>query len=96
MAPVQNIFCAVVILKLLPNKYKYLIVEGVFVFSDDILNKLFNLKIWVETSEYVCALRRMIKYSKDIQGYSMEFVVNQCVKYVIPGEMIIQKNIFLI
>jgi uridine kinase len=68
-----------------PNKYKYVIVEGVFVFSNDVLNRLLDLKIWVETSEYICALRRFIKYTRDIQGYSPEFVYNQCVKFVIPG-----------
>jgi uridine kinase len=72
-----------------PNKYKFIIIEGVFVFCCEALNSLFNLKIWVETSEYVCALRRFIKYTRDIKGYSSEYIYNQCIKFVIPGKIIL-------
>jgi len=67
------------------NKYKFIVVEGVFIFSDARLREMCHLKVWVETSEYVCALRRFIKYTRDIQGYSPEFVYAQCIKHVIPG-----------
>ena len=70
-----------------PEKYKYIILEGVFIFNNDKLKNLCNLKIWVETSEYICALRRFIKYTRDIKGYSPEFIYNQCVKFVIPGRI---------
>ncbi len=68
-----------------PTKYKYIILEGVFIFCNEDLLKLCNLKIWTECSDYICALRRFIKYTRDIQGYTADFVYNQCVKYVIPG-----------
>ena len=71
-----------------PFKYKYIILEGVFIFSDEKLKKLIDLKIWVEASEYVCALRRFIKYTRDIEGYTPDFVYNQCIKHVIPGKNI--------
>ena len=44
------------------------------------------MKIWVECKEYVCALRRFIKFTQNIQGYSPDYVYNQCVKFVIPGQ----------
>lgn len=69
-----------------PGKYKYVIVEGVFIMSCEKLQRLFDVKIWVDTSEYVCALRRFIKYQKDIKGYTPDFVYNQCVKFVVPGQ----------
>ena len=68
------------------NKYKFIIIEGLFVFSDPEIVDLCNLKIWVETSEYICALRRFIKFTYLIKGYTHEYVYNQCVKYVIPGQ----------
>ncbi len=68
------------------NRYKYLILEGVFIFSDPEIAALCNLKIWIETSEYVCALRRFIKFTCSIKGYSHDYVYNQCLKYVIPGQ----------
>jgi uridine kinase len=69
-----------------PNKYKYVIVEGLFVLADAQLAELCNLKVWVETGEYVCALRRFIKFTYSIKGYTHDYVYNQCVKYVIPGQ----------
>lgn len=68
------------------NTYKYIILEGVFIFSDPAIANLCNLKIWIETSEYICALRRFIKFTCDIKGYSHDYVYNQCVKFVIPGQ----------
>ena len=68
------------------GKYKYVILEGVFIFCDKRITDLCNVKIWTESSEYLCALRRFIKYTRDIQGYTPEFVYNQCVKFVIPGQ----------
>ncbi len=69
-----------------PSEYDFVVIEGVFIFCDEKLKSLCDLKIWVETSEYICALRRMIKYTRDIEGYSADFVYAQCVKFVIPGE----------
>ena len=69
-----------------PKKYKYLILEGVFIFNNERLRDLCNLKIWVEARDYVCALRRFMKYTRDIQGYTPEFVYAQCIKFVIPGD----------
>ncbi len=74
-------------LKVTPNKYKYIIVEGVFLLCDERVRNLLNLKIWCESSEYICALRRFIKYSRDIQGYTPDFIYNQCIKFVIPGNI---------
>lgn len=68
-----------------PKDYKYIVIEGVFIFCNDVLRELCDLKIWVETSEYVCALRRFIKYTRDISGYTPEFIYKQCIKFVIPG-----------
>jgi uridine kinase len=45
-----------------------------------------DLKIWTDCSEYVCALRRFIKFTCKIKGYSSDYVYNQCIKYVIPGQ----------
>jgi uridine kinase len=69
-----------------PNKYKYIILEGLFIFSDPEILDMCNLKVWVETSDYVCALRRFIKFTCNIKGYTPEYVYNQCLKYVIPGQ----------
>jgi uridine kinase len=69
-----------------PGQYKYIILEGVFLFCSERLRKLIDLSVWTEASEYVCALRRFIKYSRDIKGYSHDYIYNQCVKFVIPGE----------
>ena len=68
------------------NTYDYVIIEGLFLFSDPQIVSLCNLKIWVETSDYVCALRRFIKFTTTIQGYTPEYVYNQCIKFVIPGQ----------
>lgn len=68
------------------NTYKYVILEGVFIFSDKQLADLCNLKIWVECKEYICALRRFIKFTQNIKGYTADYVYNQCVKFVIPGQ----------
>ena len=51
-----------------PNKFKFIILEGVFILSDEKLKKMIDLKIWVDASEYVCALRRFLKYTRDIEG----------------------------
>lgn len=72
-------------LKVSPGQYEYIILEGCFLFCNQKLRSLFDLTIWVETSEYICALRRFIKYTKDIEGYNPQYVYNQCVKHVIPG-----------
>ncbi|CAF0835313.1 unnamed protein product [Brachionus calyciflorus] len=69
-----------------PNQYKFIVLEGVFIFNNEVLKKLFNLTIWIETCDYACALRRFIKYTKDIQGYNPEYTYNQCIKHVIPGQ----------
>ena len=68
------------------NKYKYLIIEGVMVFCNDKIKNICNLKIWIETSEYICALRRFMKYTEDIKGYTAKYIYNQSVKFVIPGQ----------
>ena len=80
--------CVIVDWKQVPvNKYKYVIVEGLLIFSDPDVARLCNLKVWIETSDYVCALRRFIKFTcGTIKGYSHEYVYNQCIKYVIPGQ----------
>jgi uridine kinase len=75
-----------------PSKYKYIILEGVFILCNEALLRLCNLKIWTECSEYVCALRRFMKYTRDIHGYTPDFVYNQCVKFVIPGFFNIRIN----
>ena len=71
--------------KIVPSQYKYLLIEGVFLLCNEKIRNMLDLKIWTEASEYVCALRRFIKYSRDIKGYSTEYIYNQCVKFVIPG-----------
>lgn len=68
------------------NKYKYLIVEGVMLFCNPQIKNLCNLKVWIETKEYVCALRRFIKYTQEIKGYNYQYVYNQSTKFVIPGQ----------
>jgi uridine kinase len=76
-----------------PRKYKYVVLEGLFVFSDPHVASLCNLKVWVETGEYVCALRRFIKFTYSIKGYTHDYVYNQCVKYVIPGQEMFVKPV---
>lgn len=66
--------------------YKYLIVEGIMIFSKREIAQICDLKVWVDTLEYICALRRLMKYAKDIEGYSFDYVYNQAVKFVIPGQ----------
>jgi uridine kinase len=68
------------------NKYKYLIIEGVMIFCKEEIKNICNLKIWIETSEYICALRRFIKYTEEIKGYTPQYIYNQSVKFVIPGQ----------
>lgn len=70
----------------MPNKYEHIILEGLFTLCDDELARLFDLKIWVETSDYVCALRRFMKFTVQIKGYTADYIYNQCIKYVIPGQ----------
>jgi uridine kinase len=68
------------------TKFKFVILEGLFIFSSKEIRDLCNLRIWVETSDYVCALRRFIKFTTSIKGYTHDYVYNQCLKYVIPGQ----------
>jgi uridine kinase len=68
------------------NKYKFIILEGLFVFWNREIANLCDLKLWVETTDYVCALRRFIKFTTVIKGYTSDYVYNQCLKYVIPGQ----------
>jgi uridine kinase len=68
------------------NKYKYLIIEGVMIFCNPAIKNICNLKVWIETKEYICALRRFIKYTEEIKGYTSQYIYNQSVKYVIPGQ----------
>jgi uridine kinase len=75
------------------NKYKYIIVEGLFVFWNKEIASLCDLKLWVDTSDYVCALRRFIKFTTLIKGYTHDYIYNQCLKYVIPGQEMFVKPI---
>jgi len=68
------------------NKYKYVIVEGLLIFSDQEVINLCDLKVYIETSDYICALRRFIKFTDIIKGYSHQYIYNQCIKFVIPGQ----------
>ena len=68
-----------------PGKYEYVIVEGIFVMTHQPLAALFDVTIWVETSEYVCALRRFYRYTQELEGYSPIFVVNYCSRNVMPS-----------
>ena len=72
-----------------PKKIKYILIEGVFVFCNEKLKDLCHFKIWVDTNEYICGLRRFLKYTRDIQGYTPEFVLTQCTKFVVPGIFLI-------
>ena len=72
-----------------PGKYEYIIVEGVFLMAHPSLAALFDATIWVETSEYVCALRRFYRYTQLIKGFSPSFVINDCVRNVIPGKTLL-------
>jgi uridine kinase len=79
--------CAITSWTTIPsNKYKFVIVEGLFVLNDPELVDYFDLKVWVETSDYVCALRRFMKFSQVLKGYTHEYIYSQCVKHVIPGQ----------
>lgn len=68
------------------SKYKFVLVEGLFILNDAELKSLFDLKIWIETSDYVCALRLFKKLSALLTGYSHDLIYDQCIKYVIPGQ----------
>ena len=65
------------------GKYKYVLVEGIFVMGHQPLASLFDLTIWVETSEYVCALRRFYRCTQELKGYSPRFVINYCQRNLI-------------
>lgn len=65
---------------------KYVIVEGLFLLHDPELAKCFDFKIWVETRDYVCALRRFMKFSTLLKGYTHDYIYNQCIRFVIPGQ----------
>ena len=68
------------------DKYKFVIIEGIMLFCKPEIAKLCNIKLWIDASEYICALRRMMKFTQDIEGYSQSYTYNQCLKYVIPGQ----------
>ena len=68
------------------GSYDYVIIEGLFILDDADVASMCDLKIWIETSEYVCALRRFLKFTCEIKGYSPMYVYNQALKYVIPGQ----------
>jgi uridine kinase len=68
------------------GSYDYVIIEGLFILDDTELGTTCDLKIWIETSDYVCALRRFVKFTCDIKGYSPQYVYNQAIKYVIPAQ----------
>ena len=67
-------------------KYKFVIVEGLFILNDPELRKFFDLKVWVETSDYVCALRLFMKFSFLLKTYSQDLIYDQCIRNVIPGQ----------
>lgn len=69
-----------------PAQYKYVIVEGIFLLCDHELARCFDLKIWMETRDYVCALRRFMKFTSLLKGYTNEYIYNQCIRFVIPGQ----------
>ncbi len=69
-----------------PGKYKYVLVEGIFVMTHQPLVDLFDVTIWVETSEYVCALRRFYRYIQEYEGYSPRYVLNYCSRNVMPSK----------
>ena len=69
-----------------PKSYKFVILEGVFIFCNEELRNQCDLKIWVETRDYICALRRCIKYTTQVKKYTPEFIYKQCLNFVIPGK----------
>lgn len=65
-------------------KFKYVIVEGLFLLNDPELAKCFDFKIWIETRDYVCALRRFMKYCLLLKDKTHEYIYDQCIRHVIP------------
>jgi uridine kinase len=69
------------------HSYEFIVLEGCFIFNSNKVKELCDVKLWVETNDYLCALRRFTKYNRDMTPvYSPEFIINQCVKHVIPGQ----------
>jgi uridine kinase len=69
-----------------PGQYKYVIVEGVMVFCKPEIVDICDLKIWINELETICSMRRLMKYTQDIQGYSYKYTMNQMAKFVLPGQ----------
>lgn len=63
---------------------KIIIVEGVFIFHYPEINKLFDLKLFIQTSDYLCVLRRL---QRDLitRNYSFEHTLYDFENHVIDG-----------
>jgi uridine kinase len=68
------------------DQYKYAIVEGVMIFCKAEIAEICDLKIWINELDSICSMRRLIKYTEDIKGYSYKYTYNQLAKFVIPGQ----------
>lgn len=60
-----------------------LVVEGLFTFYKPEIRDLFHLKIFVEAEEHIKLIRRIHRDHEE-RGYSIESILSQYAKYVVP------------
>jgi len=63
---------------------KFILVEGIFCMNNDKLNKLMDLKIFIDTGLDICLSRR-IKRDINERGRNIDSVIKQYHKFVRPG-----------
>ncbi|BDD03030.1 uridine kinase [Aureibacter tunicatorum] len=60
-----------------------IIVEGLFVFYDEAIEELLDLKVFIDAKEHIKLKRRIIRDSEE-RGYDLEDVLYRYEKHVIP------------
>ena len=69
-------------LTIVPNKI--IILEGILIYANDDLRKLFDVKIYVEATEATCIFRRLERDIRD-RGRTLDFVRGQYKMFVEPA-----------
>jgi len=65
------------------NPAPIIVVEGIFVFSEEKLSSLLDLKVYIDTKGHIRLKRRIIRDS-DERGYDLDDVLYRYEKHVIP------------
>lgn len=66
------------------NPANILVVEGIFTFYFEKINKLLNLRIFIEAPDYLMLSRRIIRDGKE-RGYDAEDVMYRFQNHVVPA-----------